>query len=161
MTVIKHDQFKSRLDLLPVDALELVGFVLRHGAKKYRANGWKDCEDPMRYVRPILSHTFQHLKGNITDKESGLLHLAHAVTSGLIALDLFIKLGQSQKSMERKQFSYFAIVTRKSKKRGIVKKRFRSYEKAWEYLTDNELEPTQHSIQTVKPSDKPGTVVPM
>lgn len=161
MTVIKYDNFKSRLDLLPVDALELVGFVLRHGAKKYRANGWKDCKDPMRYVRPILSHTFQHLKGNYTDKESGLLHLAHAVTSGLIALDLFLRLSNNTHEMERKQFSYFAIVTRKSKKRGVVYKRFRSYEKAWEYLTDNELEPSQHIIQTVKTTDKVGSIVPV
>lgn len=160
MAIIKYDSFKSRLDLLPVDALELVGFVLRHGAKKYRANGWVDCKDPTRYVRPILSHTFQHLKGNYTDKESGLLHLAHAVTSGLIALDLFLRLGEG-KNMERKQFNYFAIVTRKSKKRGVVKKRFRSYEKAWEYLISHELEPSQHVIQTVKPADTIGTVVPM
>lgn len=160
MPVIKYDNFKSRLDLLPVDALELVGFVLRHGARKYRANGWQDCEDPQRYIRPILTHTFQHLKGNYTDPESGILHLAHAVTSGLIALELFIKLSQSSK-MEPGRFNYFAIIERKSKRRGIVKKRFRSYEKAWKYLIDNELEPSQHIIQTIKPADKIGATVPM
>lgn len=161
MKFTKHDHLKARLDLLPPDALELVGFVLRYGALfKYSPENWRKCKDPERYIAPMLRHVLKHMKGEYTDKESGLLHLAHAVTSGLFALDIFIKLGQSKSpSMERKQFNYFAIVERKSKKRGVVKKRFRSYEAAWEWLTEHELEPSSNIIRTVKTSEKLGDIV--
>lgn len=157
----KNDKAKSRLDLLPEDATEMVGYVLRHGALKYAANNWRKCKDPQRYIRPILTHALKHLKGEFHDKESGLLHLAHAVCSGLFALDLFIKGVYSKKSMERKQFSYFALVKRASAKsrRGVVIKRARTYETLWSHLTENELDPLTHVIRTVTPADKVGSTV--
>ncbi len=157
MKFTKHDQLKSRLDLLPPDALELVGWVLRHGGMKYAPGNWRKCKDPAKYVAPILRHTFKHLAGDFTDLESGLPHLAHAICSGLFALDLYIKFKQGGKMNTR--FNYFALVERKSKRRGIVIKRFRSYEAAWNYLTLHELEPANNIIKTVKLVDKVGQVV--
>lgn len=159
MKFTKHDSMKSRLDLLPPQAIEIVGYVLRHGAVEYPEGNWKLCEQPERYVAAMLRHVMKHQKGDFTDKQSGLLHLAHAVTSGLIALELFFKLGHNN-SMD-KRFNYFAIVERKSKKRGVVKKRFRSYEAAWKYLTDHELEPSKSIVKTVNPKDKVGSEVPL
>ncbi len=158
MNFTKYDDLKSRLDLLPSDALELVGFVSRHGALKYAPGNWRKCKDSGRYVAPMLRHIFKHLKGDYTDKESGLLHLAHAICSGLFALDLFVRECHNPK-MEKKQFSYFALVKRKTKHRGVVQKRFRSYEKAWTYLTDEGLEPKDNLIMTVTPADKVGQSV--
>jgi hypothetical protein len=157
----KFDKAKSRLDLLPEDAIEMVGYVLRHGALKYAPNNWRKCKDPARYVAPIIRHVLKHQKGLFHDKESGLLHLAHATCSALFALDLFIKSKYSKSTMERKQFSYFAIVKRRSvrARSGIVMRRARSYEPLWTYLTDNELDPLTHVIMTVPPTNKVGSTI--
>lgn len=48
---IKLDSGKSRLDLLPFDALEQVGAVLDYGAKKYTKHGECTCrEDSPKYA---------------------------------------------------------------------------------------------------------------
>lgn len=158
MKFTKHDSVKSRLDLVPGNALDLVGFVLRHGAVVYEAENWRKCKQGVRYVAAMLRHAYKHLNGEYLDKHSSLPHLAHAVTSGLFALELFFK-GVQTTNMERKQFSYFAIVERKSKKRGVVKKRFRSYEKIWKYFTDEGLDPSKHIIRTVEPKEKVNSLV--
>src|SRR5271169_5245656 len=134
MKFTKHDQIKSELDLLPPLAIDLIGFVLRAGRLKYESENWRKCPDHKKYIAAMLRHAIQHLRGQSTDSKTGLLHLAQAVCSGLFALELYAKIGEDD-SMERKQFSYFGVVERKSAKRGVVKKRFRSYEKAWDYLT--------------------------
>ncbi len=158
MKFTKYDGAKSRMDLLPAKALEMVGFVLRHGAREYAPHNWRKCKNPEKYLAAALRHIFKHLDDNFTDRDSGLLHLAHAACSVLFALDLFVKMGENNK-MERKQFSYFGVIERKSKKRGVVLKRFRSYDKAWTYLTDEKLLPEKHSIRTVSSKDKIGQTV--
>jgi len=155
---MKFDSLKAELDLLPPDAIELIGFVLRAGRIKYEAENWRKCPNHKKYIAAMFRHALKHLKGESTDKQTGLLHLAQAVCSGLFALELYIKIGEDI-SMERKQFSYFALIERKSKKRGVVLKRFRSYEKAWEYLTEQELDPAKFPIKTVNPVDKVGNTV--
>lgn len=159
MKFTKHDGMKSRLDLLPGKAIELVGYALRHGAKEYAPDNWRKCKDPQRYIAALLRHVMQHQDGESTDSDSGLLHLALAATNALFALELFFKLGQDN-GMD-KRFNYFALIERKSKKRGVVKKRFRSYEAAWKYLTSHELEPSKAIIKTVNPADKVGQEVPL
>jgi hypothetical protein len=155
MVFKKNDKAKSRLDLLPPDAIEVVGYVLRHGSLKYAAWNWTKCKDPARYIAPILRHVLKHQKGQFHDKESGLLHLAHAVCSGLFALDLFMKRAQDVK------MNYFAIVKRRSPRArsGVVLKRARSYEPLWNHLTEQELDPLTYVIMTVRPADKVGTIV--
>lgn len=140
--------------------MEIVGFVARNGSLKYAEENWRKCPDHKRFVAALLRHAYKHLEGKSTDNASGLLHLAHAVCSGLFALDLFMKIGDPV-SMERKQFSYFAVIERKSKKRGVVVKRFRSYDKAWDYLTSEGLDPANYPIKTVDPKDKVGLPVPL
>lgn len=159
MKFTKSDSKKSRLDLVPPEALELVGFVLGNGARKYAPENWRKCPDHKRFVAAMLRHVVKYMQGEFTDRESGLLHLAHAATSALIALDLFVRIGEDT-SMERKQFSYFAIVKPKGKtKRGKVIKRFRSYTKAWEHLIDNEMVPEEYTVVTVRPHQKVGFTV--
>ncbi len=157
MKFTKHDSGKSRLDLLPPTALELVGLVARFGVIKYEENNYLTCKDHKRYIAPILRHVYKHLKGEFTDPESGQLHLAHAICSGLFALELFVNEEQNRKiGMERKQFSYFAVIERKSKKRGVVLKRFRTYIGAHAWLTKEELSVDTHIVKTVQPKNKVG-----
>src|SRR5260221_3086833 len=84
----KYDKNKSRLDLLPADALEFVGHVLRIGSYKYEAENWRLCKDPSRYVASTLRHVLSHMQGHFTDQDSGLPRLAHPLCSGVFALDL-------------------------------------------------------------------------
>lgn len=154
----KHDAGKSRLDLVPPKALEIVGFALRHGAKAYSEEGWRKCPNHKKYIAAALRHLYKHLDGKPVDRDTGLLHLAQAATSALFALDLFVRIGEDG-SMERKQFSYFGVIERKSKRSGVVVKRFRSYDKAWTFLTDEKFTPETHLIRTVDPKQKVGTSV--
>lgn len=158
MRFTKNDNKKSRLDLLPPDALELVGFVLRNGAIKYAPENWRKCKEPERYVTAMLRHIFAHMKGEALDKESGLLHLAHAVCSGLFALELFMQLGYTDK-VRPKFINYFAVIEKKSNHRGLVKKRFRTWEKAWGWIADRNLDPDKVFVRTVEPSQKLGSTI--
>jgi hypothetical protein len=97
----KHDSDKSRLDLLPAEAIELVGFVLAHGARKYAPGNWKLCKDPNRYTGAMLRHAMRELAGEDLDPESGVYHLAHAACNALFALE--IKLLQKKKKPRRKK----------------------------------------------------------
>ncbi len=84
----KYDQGKSRLDLLPPLAIELVGHVLAHGAIKYAPGNWRLCKDPNRYIAAMLRHTFAELRGEDLDPESEIFHLAHAACCALFALEI-------------------------------------------------------------------------
>jgi hypothetical protein len=74
----KADAGKARFDLLPWEAVEEVAKVYTFGAIKYDDNNWRKG---MRYGR-VLAATMRHLvafvKGENIDKETGLLHVAHA-----------------------------------------------------------------------------------
>jgi hypothetical protein len=86
----KSDLGKSRLDLVPPRALELVGLVLAYGAKKYEPGNWARIPraERWRYVAAPLRHVTAYMRGERLDPESGLPHLAHAACSLLFLLDL-------------------------------------------------------------------------
>ena len=84
----KNDQGKSRLDLLPPLAIELVGHVLAHGARKYSPGNWRLCKDPDRYIAAMLRHAMAELRGEDLDSESEMYHLAHAACCALFALEI-------------------------------------------------------------------------
>lgn len=152
MRFTKHDSRKPRLDLVPSRALEVVGHVLRHGARTYAPRNWEKCTDPSRYVAALLRHANKHVGREFCDPDSGLPHLASAIASGLFALDLYLR-GVEDWTVAS---NYFAIVERTGKTRGIVKKRFRSWVKAMEYFEDRELDIAKYTIKTVPESDKVG-----
>lgn len=148
----KHDSSKSRLDLLPAKATLYVGHVLGHGAQKYAPGNWKKCKDPERYIAAGLRHYMAHLDGEFLDKESLLPHLACVATNALFALDLILNQGQDSFTMG----NYFAVVERRSKTRGVVKKRFKDYNKAISYIETEGLDPNSTVVKTVPPSVKVG-----
>jgi hypothetical protein len=90
MSAIKYDSQKPRMDLLPLDVLEGVAEVLQFGATKY---GDYNFAKGMKYSR-LLAATLRHIssfqRGEDIDKESGLLHLNHAICS-LIFLSFYEK----------------------------------------------------------------------
>lgn len=76
---VKYDQGKVQWDLFPPEALEEIGKVLTYGAKKYAPDNWRHVEGwKRRYFAALMRHMWAYWKGEKTDEETGLSHLAHA-----------------------------------------------------------------------------------
>lgn len=69
---------KTRFDLVPFAALEEIADVLTYGANKYSANNWCRGTPWSRYFSALCRHIFAWWRGENTDPETGLSHLAHA-----------------------------------------------------------------------------------
>lgn len=67
--------------LIPREAMDAMAQVLDYGAKKYSPNNWKQCDDISRYQDALWRHILAYLDGEEVDVESGLPHLAHAITN--------------------------------------------------------------------------------
>lgn len=94
----KHDQGKSRMDLLLSGfphALESLGQVLAFGAEKYAPNNWKLVDDlDSRYQAAQMRHELSHCKGELLDEESGLPHLTHEAFCILARLEHILETQQ-------------------------------------------------------------------
>lgn len=159
MRFTKYDGRKARLDLLPPRALEFLGHVLGHGARKYEPGNWVKCDDPSRYVAAVMRHALKHLDREFTDADSGLPHLAHAAVSALFALDLYLR-GVEDRTVSA---IYFAVVKRTGPSAGVIEKRFKSFEAAWRWHENRELPFERYTIKTVGAADRIGmrTVLPL
>lgn len=51
--------------------------VLTFGARKYKANNWKNCTDTGRYLAAAHRHLNAIISGESCDKETGFLHRNH------------------------------------------------------------------------------------
>ena len=78
-TGVKHDVGKNRLDLIPPEAIEALGWVLSHGSKKYGDNNWRGGIKYSRVYGATLRHLVAWARGEYLDKESELPHLWHAL----------------------------------------------------------------------------------
>lgn len=85
---IKFDGDKVRYDLVPPSAIKAMAEVLTFGARKYKPNNWKNCEDPERYLAALYRHLEAWRAGEINDQDSGMHHLAHAMTNLAFILEL-------------------------------------------------------------------------
>lgn len=83
---IRKDDGKSRMDLIPMDALVAVGDVLRDGAKKYAEHNWELGMDWSRCQASLMRHLAAWSTGEDHDPESGHLHTAHVVCNALYLL---------------------------------------------------------------------------
>lgn len=83
---VKADSGKLQWSLLPFEELKDVVRVLMLGAKKYTPDNWKKCDDVTRYKDALMRHVISYVSGDITDEESGLSHLAHAVCNCLFLM---------------------------------------------------------------------------
>lgn len=77
-TGLKYDSDKVRVELLDAEWLFMVGQVLTFGANKYAAHNWRGGISYSRLIGAALRHIFAILRGEDTDPESGLPHVAHA-----------------------------------------------------------------------------------
>lgn len=91
----KADGGKANPALLEVGcvrALEIVQATLDYGAQKYEAHSWRRVPDgETRYDNAARRHRIARDKGELFDKESGLLHMAHEVTCLLFQMELLLE----------------------------------------------------------------------
>lgn len=80
-TGIKHDDDKSRMDLISPTVMDALGKVLAHGAEKYAARNWEKGVDFSRYYGAALRHMTAWWNGCEKDTDSGLHPLWHALCS--------------------------------------------------------------------------------
>ena len=78
---VKHDKGKSRIDLVPPDAIIGMGDVAGYGADKYAARNWERGLDWGRLYAAAMRHMLAFQSGESVDAESGLQHLDHALFS--------------------------------------------------------------------------------
>ncbi len=78
---------RPRLDLLPTAPLEEVARVLAHGAEKYDPYNWCNGTRWGRCYRALLSHAWAWWRGEDTDPDSGLSHLAHCICNLLFLME--------------------------------------------------------------------------
>jgi len=78
---MKFDTGKLRYSLIPPEATRALAEVLTYGAKKYKPNNWKEVDDTSRYTDALYRHLEAWRAGEANDPESGLSHLAHALTN--------------------------------------------------------------------------------
>lgn len=87
MTGTKADNGKLRFDLLDPEFEEYVAQVLTYGAEKYAPDNWKKVNDPVnRYYAALRRHLNAWRKGEKTDAESKLPHLAHVAANAMFLL---------------------------------------------------------------------------
>jgi len=88
----KLDYGKNRLGLVLGGfprALQAVGRVGTYGANKYTDAGWRSVPSgESRYTDAMYRHLIAEATEEECDKESGLLHAAHAAWNALARLEL-------------------------------------------------------------------------
>lgn len=94
-TAIKHDEGKPDYSLVPLDLLDGVAQVFKHGEQKYNRHNFRKGFEPDRLIASTLRHLTELQsairtedkngeQGHLLDKESGHGHIHHAISSLLM-----------------------------------------------------------------------------
>lgn len=76
-------------------ALDAVTAVGTYGANKYSDNGWIEVPNGQRrYTDAMMRHLLKEAGGETHDKDTELLHAAHAAWNALARLDLMLRAEQ-------------------------------------------------------------------
>lgn len=85
------DEYDMALFSFP-NALAHVDRVGKFGAKKYTKGGFLSVPNgEVRYNNAGVRHNIKHLSGELTDSDSGELHLAHKAWNALAELELYLR----------------------------------------------------------------------
>lgn len=88
-------EIENKLDLSLLgdlrSALTEVAQVMHYGALKYSRNNWKKGISIDKVRAALLRHEFKYDNGEMFDKESGLLHLAHRAFWALAELEQLLR----------------------------------------------------------------------
>jgi len=78
MSGIKHDEGKTRYDLIPAEELELLAQVYTLGSKKYSDRNWEQGLAWSRLFGAAMRHLWAFWRKEENDPETGLPHAIHA-----------------------------------------------------------------------------------
>lgn len=91
----KLDAGKNRVGLVMTGfprALLAVGDVATYGANKYTRDGWVSVPEGVeRYTDAMYRHQLAEGCGELVDRDSKLLHAAHAAWNALARLELMLR----------------------------------------------------------------------
>ena len=87
----KFDQGKPKFSLIPPKALRLVAHIFTMGEKKYGAYNHMKGTDWVRYWDAASRHMNSWLDQEDLDPESMKNHLAHAIASLMIELEMILR----------------------------------------------------------------------
>lgn len=90
----KNDAGKTRLELLPLDALDEVGKVLTLGAKKYGDRNWERGIVYSRVFGALTRHAWAWWRGESRDPETGYSHMAHCAANALFLLSYELRVAR-------------------------------------------------------------------
>ncbi len=84
---VKELTGKSRVDLVPPEAIFDAARAFEAGLVKYPENGWRTVPGARsKYLASTMRHLLRHSMGERTDEESGLPHLTHALADLMIVV---------------------------------------------------------------------------
>ena len=85
----KFDAGKTQFGLIPPFALQEFADVLTYGATKYEPDNWKNVPDAKRrYFDAAMRHIWAWKRGEKTDPETSLHHMAHAMCCLSFIIDI-------------------------------------------------------------------------
>lgn len=101
---LRFDAGKSRVDLLPPDALLEVGHVNRVGAEKYAPRNWEKGMAWSKVIGPLMRHLFKWMAGETFDKETGQRHIAMVAWNALALLTYELRgIGEDDRGLIEKK----------------------------------------------------------
>lgn len=83
---VKNDLAKLPLHLIPPELIARVAQVLQFGAQKYAPRNWERGMSQERVIAAAERHILARRAGSVTDPETQLPHLAHAICELMFAL---------------------------------------------------------------------------
>jgi len=89
---VRWDGQKARYDLIPPDALEVLARVYTVGAIKYSDRNWERGMTWGRCFSSLMRHAWAWARGEDTDLETGLPHMAHVAWNALALVTYQLRL---------------------------------------------------------------------
>lgn len=86
---IRLNEGKVRYDLLPEYATNQMAQVFTHGAKKYADYNWALGMRWSKCIAALKRHIAKFEQGDDFDEETGLLHMAHAMTNCAFLIEYY------------------------------------------------------------------------
>ncbi len=100
-TGLRYDKGKSRVDLLPADAMLELGEVCAYGAHKYSERNWEKGMKWTKVIGPLLRHLYKWMIGYTVDKESGQRHIAMVAWNAIALLTYELRgIGEDDRGLE-------------------------------------------------------------
>ncbi len=86
---LRHNAGKTRHDLVPAFAQEQYAKVLTKGAQKYAERNWERGMKWSKVLESLKRHILAFEKGEDYDKETGELHMAHAMCNSAFLTEYY------------------------------------------------------------------------